>query len=154
MAGEKQRRGTGADRDEPPRAAESPQPFPSGHARPQADGDPDGDSEFAGNRSAPAEDVAQADAPDNDGWSGVEDNVENRPPGDAAPARSDPHHRGDRRFVECRRRTSGCRELPDNATRAESPHAEPGGAGSDGFRSAPASPLHVFRETDTFGGEE
>ncbi|HET7453387.1 MAG TPA: hypothetical protein VFL12_11635 [Thermoanaerobaculia bacterium] len=97
MSDGKPRRGTGAARDEPARAAPSSRPFPSGHGRPQADGDPDGDSEFAGDRSAPAEDVAQAEAPANDNRSGVEDNVEKRPPGDAAPARSDPHHRGDRR---------------------------------------------------------
>ena len=80
----------------PSRRADS-RPFPTGRARPQADGDPDGDSEFAGDRSAPAEDVAQADAPENDGGTGAEDNVERRAPAGAAPARSNPHHRGDRR---------------------------------------------------------
>ena len=75
-------------------SAAAEKPFPAGRAaRPQADGD----SDFAGDRSAAAEDVAQADAPENDGWSGAEDNVEKRRPGSATPGPPDPHHRGDRR---------------------------------------------------------
>jgi hypothetical protein len=77
-----------------PRGKTPEPPFASGRsARPQADGDPD----FAGDRSAPAEDVAQTDAPENDGWSGAEDNVEKRAPGQPGATRRDPHHRGDRR---------------------------------------------------------
>ena len=75
-------------------SAPPPPPFTSGRsARPQADGDPD----FAGDRSAPAEDVAQTDAPENGGWSGAEDNVEKRAPGRSGATERDPHHRGDRR---------------------------------------------------------
>jgi len=88
----------------PPRATDrSAQPFSEGRSpqllsegrspRPQADGDPD----FAGDRSAAAEDIAQTDAPENGGWSGAEDNVEKRRPGTAAATTWDPHHRGDRR---------------------------------------------------------
>ena len=74
--------------------ADGQKPFPAGGgARSQADGEPD----FAGDRSAAAEDVARTDAPENDGWSGAEDNVERRRPGFANLAVSDPHHRGDRR---------------------------------------------------------
>jgi hypothetical protein len=75
-------------------AAAAEKPFPDGRAaRPQADGDPD----FAGDRSAAAEDVAQTGAPENGGWSGAEDNVEKRPPGSTPPSPADPRHRGDRR---------------------------------------------------------
>lgn len=72
---------------------------PSGPPSPpiQADGDSGDDADFAGDRSAAAEDVAQGDAPENDGWSGAEDNVEKRAPGRGAAPLSDPHHRGDRR---------------------------------------------------------
>jgi hypothetical protein len=78
----------------PRERSDSRKPFPEGRAaRPQADGDPD----FAGDRSAAAEDIVQTGSSENDGWSGAEDHLENRPPGSADRAVSDPHHRGDRR---------------------------------------------------------
>jgi hypothetical protein len=96
VSGDEPRPGTAAREEgsSPRRSAESSRPFPSGRGRAQADGDPDGDSEFAGNRSAPAEDVAQSEAPDDDGWTGDEDNVGKRAPGRAAPKVSDRRHHG------------------------------------------------------------
>jgi hypothetical protein len=92
--GMSERKGKSASGAAGPAGKPAAPPFaPGSSARPQADGDPD----FAGNRSAPAEDVAQTDAPENDGWSGAEDNVEKRAPGRDGTTSRDPHHRGDRR---------------------------------------------------------
>jgi hypothetical protein len=92
----------------------SAKPFPEGKsARPQADVDPDS----AGDRSGAAEDVAQTDAPENDGGSGAEDNVQESKPGAASPSPADPRHRGDRRTRSFRRDRLELARPPDRVGR-------------------------------------